>query len=41
MKLPMEIIRVFHYYGDRKGESEYIALVVKKDVSQSYPYSYR
>ncbi len=27
----MEIIRVFHYYGDKKGESEYFALVVKKD----------
>jgi CHAT domain-containing protein/Tfp pilus assembly protein PilF len=28
----VEIIRVFHYYGDRKGESEYIALIVKKNA---------
>ena len=27
----VEIIRIFHYYGDRQGESEYIALVAKKD----------
>ena len=30
-EVAVEIIQVFHYYGDRKGESEYIALVVKKD----------
>jgi CHAT domain-containing protein len=27
----VEIIRIFHYYGDLKGESEYIALVINKD----------
>lgn len=31
-EIAVEIIRVFHYYGDRKGESEYVALVVKKDA---------
>jgi CHAT domain-containing protein/tetratricopeptide (TPR) repeat protein len=31
-EIAVEIIRVFHYYGDHKGESEYIALVVKKDA---------
>ena len=30
-EIAVEIIRVFHYYGDKKGESEYFALVVKKD----------
>jgi CHAT domain-containing protein len=30
-ELAMEIIRVFHYYGEKKGESEYIALVLNKD----------
>ncbi len=28
----VEIIRKLNYYGDRKGESEYIALVVKKEA---------
>ncbi|HET6768271.1 MAG TPA: CHAT domain-containing tetratricopeptide repeat protein, partial [Chitinophagaceae bacterium] len=32
-QIALEIIRVFHYYGNKKGESEYIALVVKKDLS--------
>jgi CHAT domain-containing protein len=32
-EMAVEIIRVFHYYGTKKGESEYIALVVKKDSS--------
>ena len=32
-EMAVEIIRVFHYYGNKKGESEYIALVVKKDSS--------
>lgn len=30
-ELTIEIIRFFHYYGEKKGQSEYIALVVNKD----------
>ena len=29
----MEIIRIFHYYGKKKGSAEYIALIVNKDSS--------
>ncbi|NOT52120.1 MAG: CHAT domain-containing protein [Chitinophagaceae bacterium] len=30
----IEIIRSFHYYGDKKGQAEYAALVVKKGIMQ-------
>jgi CHAT domain-containing protein/tetratricopeptide (TPR) repeat protein len=30
-EIAVEIIRVLHYYGNQKGESEYVALVVKRD----------
>ena len=33
-EIAVEIIRVFHFYGNKKGESEYIALVIKKDSTQ-------
>lgn len=32
-EMAIEIIRVFHFYGSRKGESEYISLVIRKDSS--------